>query len=296
MAITYYDTGTISLTNGSAVVTGTGTGWQTALISGGVIYPQAPGGNPLPIKVVDSNTKITAAIAWTGATGPCAYAIARQDDVNQVLRNAQALSQYIQELDNPALGALAALTPAADRLPFFNGAGTADLTILSAFARQFLDDANGPAVYGTLGAIPEAQVPALSADKAYRRGNVLGTVSQSGGVPVGALIEMGGNPASGYARFAGGLQIAWRNTGTIPSESLALGNIFRGTTYDLGAFAAAFQTAPATLVTGTGSAGGGWIAQDLYSTQTGWGSFSARSATGIGGNVNFYGFAVGRWY
>ena len=48
MATSYYSTGSVTLTNGSAVVTGNGTGWQLALISGGNVIVQAPG-NVLPI-------------------------------------------------------------------------------------------------------------------------------------------------------------------------------------------------------------------------------------------------------
>ncbi|WP_197082512.1 tail fiber domain-containing protein, partial [Rhizobium sp. LC145] len=47
------------------------------------------------------------------------------NDVNQVLRNAQALSEYIQRLDNPSLGALASLTPAENTVPVFTGPETA---------------------------------------------------------------------------------------------------------------------------------------------------------------------------
>ncbi len=63
-----YTTGTITLTNNSATVTGIGTGWVTALITGGVIYPEADG-NSLSIKTVNSNTSITADTKWKGATG-----------------------------------------------------------------------------------------------------------------------------------------------------------------------------------------------------------------------------------
>ena len=39
--------------------------------------------------------------------------------------------------------------------------------------------------------------------------NVVGTVSQSSGVPTGAVIERGGNANGGYVRFADGTQICW---------------------------------------------------------------------------------------
>jgi len=43
--------------------------------------------------------------------------------------------------------------------------------------------------------------------QAYRRGNILGTVSQSAGVPTGAIIQRGSNGNGEYVRFADGTQI-----------------------------------------------------------------------------------------
>lgn len=44
----------------------------------------------------------------------------------------------------------------------------------------------------------------------YHRGNILGTVSQSGGTPTGAIIERGSNANGEYVRYADGTQICWR--------------------------------------------------------------------------------------
>lgn len=41
----------------------------------------------------------------------------------------------------------------------------------------------------------------------FHAGNILGTVSQSGGVPTGAIIEMGANSNGRYTKFAGGLLV-----------------------------------------------------------------------------------------
>lgn len=51
-----------------------------------------------------------------------------------------------------AIAALHSVAPAADRMPYFTGATSAALATLSAFARTILDDANGAAMFGTMGA------------------------------------------------------------------------------------------------------------------------------------------------
>lgn len=61
---------------------------------------------------------------------------------------------------------------------------------------------NAQALAGTAGVLPDAE-----GVHAAIRGLAVGTVSQSGGVPTGAIIERGSNVNGEYVRFADGTQI-----------------------------------------------------------------------------------------
>ena len=130
-----YKDGTVTLVQGSPKIVGNDTGWEVAIIVGGTVFVEAEGGAPLPILPDDSdganlhpitNTEMTAAIKWTGASGTYNYAIVRDMSYSrQQSANAEALAMLLQRLNNPSLAAVSGLVPEDDSLILFTGPDTA---------------------------------------------------------------------------------------------------------------------------------------------------------------------------
>ena len=66
-----------------------------------------------------------------------------------------------------------------------------------------------------------------AAGEIYGQGNILGTVSQSAGVPTGAIIERGSNANGEFVKYADGTMICWEEGKTLNYGS---GSTFRLTT------------------------------------------------------------------
>jgi hypothetical protein len=74
-----------------------------------------------------------------------------------------------------SLSSIYALTPAADRLPYYTSASVAALSVLTAYARTLLDDADAPTARATLGAAN------IAGDNFTGAVSVDGTITASGG-------------------------------------------------------------------------------------------------------------------
>ncbi|MDO6586875.1 DUF2793 domain-containing protein [Salipiger sp. 1_MG-2023] len=139
--------------------------------------------------------------------------------------------------------------------------------------------ASGAAVQSTATDITPGRL--ARADYAYGRGNLVGTVAQSGGIPTGAAIESGDSASGSYVRHADGTQICSATVSVAASGSSTV------------SFAAAFAAAPRVTVAGKGataiiatSDAASASTVDVYAFDT--------SGTRIAASVEV--IAMGRWY
>lgn len=210
----------------------------------------------------------------------------------------KSFAQYVSELPAISSGAVNVISAEADN-------DVARLGI-SAFAQTILDDANAAAVLTTIGA--QAADAQLAAIAALAPGNghftrwtgestavsqaMLGTVSQSGGTPTGAIAERGSNANGEYVKyFDGRLECTFTDAG-VQDTSTAYGNIFGYATSSTWTFPATFIAAP--IVTPGQVVLGRWLAVNPPTTTTvAYRQYSATSsaATQVA-NLK----AIGRWF
>lgn len=178
--------GTLTLTNNSAAVTGSGTAFTTELAAGDFIVVTV-GGVPytLPVKTVNSNTSLTLVSNYTGPTqsGAAWFAVPRV-----------ALNMVTAALVAQSAEALRGLNyDKQNWQSIFSGTGNVTVK---------LPDGS------------EWTGPAWNSFKSAARADILGSVSQSGGVPTGAIIEKGSNSNGEYTKFADGTLICRRRITT----------------------------------------------------------------------------------
>lgn len=127
------------------------------------------------------------------------------------------------------------------------------------------------------------------ADFSYGPGNLLGTVSQTGGVPTGAVIEQGSNAQGSYVRFADGTQIC---TADVTTDI----NTANGSLFWSGAIS---HTFPIPFTANPASSGSlqsdanGWV-NGRAGSASAW-SFAAFAPSATTGETVSL-LAVGRWF
>ncbi|WP_313522504.1 hypothetical protein [Shinella sp.] len=220
-----YNTGTASVSNGSTAVTGQGTNWLTSGLQAGDIF--VAGGMQAEIASVNSNTSITLADTWPGAnrTGDT-Y---RARFVGDMTRGLTAMNAVLSSITNGILYALSQLASAANKIAYFTGSGTMALADFTAHARAFTALSGGAGKF----------FRSTGANTGVMQ-DIVGTVSQSGGVPTGAIVERGSNANGEYVKFADGTLICTKTVTIDTSDVNTQTYRMQLTT----SFAAAFAVAP----------------------------------------------------
>jgi hypothetical protein len=139
-----------------------------------------------------------------------------------------------------------------------------------------------------------AQVLAITQSAGgYGRSNILGVVSQSGGVPTGAIIERGSNANGEFVRYADGTQICTR-VWSITVATTALGQIHRDAapTGAIWTFPAVFSAEPAAIFAPVH--GASWCSS--FQTSTTESRVVYYSAVAQSTGISFCATAIGRWF
>ncbi|HGN2665421.1 TPA: hypothetical protein ACKR04_000688 [Pseudomonas aeruginosa] len=212
----WYSTGTVAVTANSPTVTGTGTQFSSNARVGDAF--RGPDGRWYEVTNVASSTVISIKPNYQGSTASGqAYAVA------PILGYDKDLSDRFNLIANQWGATLAGIKPWA--LSTNAAAARGDLGLGSAAVREAL---------GSSGAL-------------YSRDSILGAVSQSSGVPTGAVIDRGSNANGEYVRFADGTQICTMSI-NVNDQAIdsAYGSLFQGAR--TWSFPVAFSGVPAVSV------------------------------------------------
>jgi len=277
-------TGTVACTLNSTTVTGTGTGFVANARVGDAFL--GPDGRWYEVANIASDTALSILPAYLGATlSAGAYALAPMQ--GYVKDSADQLRTLVNKFGTLAaaasINALAAQTGAANKLAYFTAADQMALADFPAQARTLIAATTQALQRTALGLGSAAVAP------------IVGTVSDTGGVPSGAIIESGSLNGCYYTKYADG-SLVQRKQVTFGGGTAAQGSVTKSLNVDLGPFAYTFVGDYEMLGYGiSASSGGGWAGQQVFGSASAWGAWAAYHSLTVTGNIILAVFAFGRW-
>jgi hypothetical protein len=127
--------------------------------------------------------------------------------------------------------------------------------------------------------------------------DIVGTVSQTAGVPTGALFETGTNANGRYTKYADGTMICTKSSTVGTIGFTASGGVFISSSQSLGSFPISFANVPVVSHFVRGSSGLLWLTMNGVPTSSDAGSvyvMSSGSSSSTGTIIDIT--AIGRWF
>ncbi len=137
----------------------------------------------------------------------------------------------------------------------------------------------------------------MRADFGFSPGNLLGTVTESAGVPTGAVMESGTTSEGTYVRYADGTQICWTaRTYTDVDITVPSGGVYRSELFSV-VFPMAFATPPSVTLNGS-RLDGAWDVWAVTSavTATQFNGLHLKMTSDVSQSRSVSYIAIGHWH
>lgn len=283
----WYREGTVAIVAGQTTVTGTGTNFAANSRVGDAL--QGPDGRWYEVANITSGTVLSILPAYQGATVTGgSYGLAPMQ--GYIKESADRLQQTVEQFGTTLalLGAPSSPPQLRENIGAAARGANSDITSLAGMTTA-LSVAQG----GTGGKNVTAARQGLGL-KSAATADIVGTVSQAGGVPSGAIIESSSNSNGGYTKYADGTLICW-GFPIYPANSTAEFEYI---------FPAIFSSTPAVFAQARGAASGtsfaSYVTETAPPTATSCRvkilTHTATTIIAVANNITIHVIAIGRWY